>query len=174
MDIFKFNNLIKKIHKDENAFCTIYDFYYKRLVGVLSKKYNREIVEDCVQEFFYSLVKNHIDHGYIKNPTSWMFVCCINLIKTKLRQDTRYEHVIAMLPTTEEFLKEESNSELFFAIQQLDKRSQDIIVYYYFYGYSLREIADILNVNYALVRKAHTRILKKLKKFLTEVSQFGG
>ena len=51
-------------------------------------------------------------------------------------------------------------------ISSLDERTCNILVKYYIEGYSLKEIAESLNLNYNTVRTIQNRGLRKLRKIL--------
>lgn len=56
--------------------------------------------------------------------------------------------------------------ELADVIRSLGETDRDIIIYKYGAGYSLKEIADIMELNYDAVSKRHQRALKKVKTVL--------
>ena len=52
------------------------------------------------------------------------------------------------------------------AIKGLDETSRKLIYLHYWEGYSLRETAEILGIDYAAIRKRHGRIKAKLRNLL--------
>lgn len=53
-------------------------------------------------------------------------------------------------------------------LSKLSKEEADIIILFWFCGYSLDEIAKTLRKSYAAVAKQHERSKEKLKKFLSD------
>lgn len=171
MDSKEFNKLLKKINKNSRAFEKIYKFYFSRVVRYLSIKYNQALAEDAVQEFFIKL-QEHAQHcKYIECPTAWVYKCCENIAKNKLRQDKRYTYIEKLDEMIfEQRYEVELYGELYEAIKKLDISSQKIIKMHYSEGYSYLEMAHIFNANYNTIRQKHSRALKKLKNFLKDVT----
>lgn len=171
MDAKEFNKLLKKICGDDNAFEIIYKFYFSRVVRYLSVKYNSVLAEDATQEFFINLKSLAERYEYIEQPTAWVYKCCENNAKNKVRQNKRYTYIEELDELVfEQRYEEEIYGDLYEAIKRLDSSSQKLIRMHYFEGYSHLEIAQIMNENYSAIRKKHSRTLKKLKKLLKDVT----
>ncbi len=157
----EFNKLIKKVAVDKNALIKIYDFYYRRITYFLSRTYSREFSEDCAQEFFLSLLKKPVS-DYVKNPTAWVYRCCLNIAKDKIVKENKYTEL-----KSDEKVDFESSIEnfgdLYDKLKMLDKEEFEIVRLVYWDGYNLKEVAEILGVSHASVRKRYSRIIKKLK-----------
>ena len=54
------------------------------------------------------------------------------------------------------------------ALSKLSKDEADIIILFWFCGYSLEDVAKTLHKSYAAVAKQHERAKEKLKKFLSD------
>ena len=65
-------------------------------------------------------------------------------------------------------METETIKEIFDLIENEEDRK--IIYYIYWLGYNSNEISKILGINRATIRKRHSRIIKKLKKYLTDVT----
>lgn len=171
MDSKEFNKLLKKINKSDNALEKIYKFYFSRVVRYLSVKYNKMLAEDAVQDFFIKLYDLAQRLEYIDHPTAWIYRCCENIAKNKLRQDKKYAYIKALDERIfEQCYELEIYGELYDAIKKLDISSQKVIKMHYSEGYSYLEMAHILNENYNTIRQKHRRALKKLKNLLNEVT----
>lgn len=172
MDSKEFNKLLKKISKSDRAFEKLYNFYFSRVVRYLSIKYNQMLAEDAVQEFFMKLNELAQRFEYIEQPTAWVYRCCENIAKNKLRQDKKYAYIEVLDERIfEQCYEVELYGELYDAIKKLDLSSQVVIKMHYSEGYSYLEMADILNENYNTIRQKHSRALKKLKNFLKDVTK---
>lgn len=111
-------------------------------------------------------MENGAASEYIENPTVWVFTCCENIIKTKL---SKLRKEVPLDNDVEDKMQQivVDNMEILNgALKILDDISARIIIYHYYYGYSFKELAQLLGVNYATVRKKHERAIKKIKNFL--------
>ena len=81
----EFRKLILRINQDERAFEKLYNYYFGKIVYSLSLKYGEALAKDVTQEFFLKLINNpHIANG-VEHPNAWMFTCCENLAKNKIK-----------------------------------------------------------------------------------------
>lgn len=163
METRRFNRLLNSIKIDVNAFDELYRFYGRRIVFRLSGIYGQELAEDVSHDFFLKLITENKDYGYIEKPTSWVYTCCENIAKTRIRLDSKYE-----LLNEEAVCKdiELENLEIKKALDNLDDVTRRIIELFYWDGYNLEEISEILHIKYATIRKKHSRAKAKLKKLL--------
>ena len=53
-------------------------------------------------------------------------------------------------------------------LSALDKTSQTILYMHFWEGYSLKEVADVLGIEYANLRKRVSRAYAELKKFFSK------
>ncbi len=60
--------------------------------------------------------------------------------------------------------------DLYFVIKKLDVTEQKITEMYYWEGYKLKEIAEILGLKYSSVKQKHKRLIKKIKNSLLDVT----
>ena len=67
----------------------------------------------------------------------------------------------------ENVIKEESLSELCDALESLDERSRDLIIFHYYKGLTLKEIAEKMSISYSYAKLLHNNALAKLKDFLS-------
>lgn len=171
MNAKDFNGLLKKMRKDGNAFENVYNYYFSRVVRYLSLKFNKFLAEDSVQEFFVKL-KDIAEQGeYIEFPTAWIYKCCENIAKNKIKQEYKYTYVEELDELAfEQIYEEELYGELYHAIKSLDFSAQRIIRMHYWEGYSYIEIAHETNENYNTIRQKHRRALKTLKKLVKDVT----
>lgn len=171
MDAKEFNRLLKKITKNYNAFEKIYMYYFSRVVRYLSIKYNQMLAEDAVQEFFSKLKEFAKLGKYVEYPTSWIYKCCENIAKNKIKQEIKYSYIIEQdRREFEQKYEEELYDELYDAIKLLNASTQVVLRMHYWEGYSLIEIAHELNANYNTIKQKHKRALSALKKLIKDVT----
>lgn len=162
MEKRKFNAILKRIKKDDEAFTELYQYYARRIIFHLTPIYGRELAEDVLHEFFLKLLAEKTEFQYIERPTTWVYRCCDNIAKTRIRLDSKYEALYDDADHREFY----ESIEVKLGIEKLDPLSKKIIFMYYWEGYNLEEISDLLKLKYATVRKRHSRAISKLKKIL--------
>lgn len=172
MDAFEFNHHLKHLKTNVHSVEKLYDFYYSRIIQYLSKKYGCELAKDVAQEFFINLFNISEKQGYVSYPTSWVYTCCDNIAKRKVCYESRCVPT-ADMRVKDDFLSEEQlYGDLYAVIKLLDDDSQRIIKLFYWEGYSLKEISQILDIKPATIRKKHIRAIKKMKKLINDVTKF--
>lgn len=167
MTAFEFNRLLSKIKVNDEAFLTIYNYYYPRIILHMRSKYPDISAEDVAQDFFICLL-NVKSFKYIFNPKAWVYKSCVNIAKKYFIGMNRVEiehcqlkvedYAIENLVVTEEI------NNIFDILG--DDLTQKIFYLYYWEGYNLREISELLNQNKSTVKQKHVRGLKRLKKKL--------
>lgn len=124
---------------------------------------NREDAEDIAQEAFLRLFNSDAEFKTDENTKAWLIRVSINLAKdmlksswfkgrTELDRDIPYEN------------KEESI--MFDCIQRLKPEYCSVILLFYYEGYSVKEIAEILRISPTLVTTRLSRARKRLKEML--------
>lgn len=168
MDKKKFNLLLDSYKTDRNSFIELYEYYFHRIVYHISIKFGKTFAEDIAQEFFVKLMRIQIDEP-VEYPTTWVYTVCDNLAKSLIKKYKSYEEL-----TGNEYYELQSDiSErevIRSAMKDLDEIDKKIVGMFYWEGYSLKEIADILKLSYEMVKKRHARLLKKLNKNLKKLS----
>lgn len=87
MDERSFNYFLKNIHKKQ-CFDKLYDFYYRRIVLHINRRFNMgTLSEDVAQECFMKLLEKK-DFKHIEYYTSWIYKICENIALRKLNQET--------------------------------------------------------------------------------------
>lgn len=139
---------------------------YKDDVLRLAFSYTGKITdaEDITQNVFiklYDNIEKFNDEGHIKN---WCLRVTINECKNLnfsswkrkiYSMDADYRKKEISLDNTNETLKE--------ALFELPKKERTIIYLYYYEGYKVKEIADILNMKPATIQTILSQSRKKLK-----------
>lgn len=165
MDARKFNKLISRI-ETQKAFSVLYEYYFPKIVSHIYFQFKkRELGEDVAQEFFLKLLHKK-PSDYIEHPNAWVYVSCDNIAKDFLSDEKRYNmaYSTAEVDKQDELFKKVLYGEYRQQIEQLDEDTRRIILMYFYEGYSLKEIAATLEINYSTVRQKCSRGLKKLKK----------
>lgn len=171
MDVLVFNYYLKNLKKSSNSLERLYEFYYCRIIYHLGRVYGYELAKDVAQEFFINLLSISEKQGFVTNPTAWVYACCENIAKRKVQYESRY--VLNDENQQQSVFKSEAElyGDLYDVIKQLDDQSQKILKLFYWEGYNLKEIAQILGIKPATIRQKHSRAIKKMKKALNDVTK---
>lgn len=167
---------LKKLNKEERAFL---ENLYKYEGMVLNIAYNHvgnyHDAEDITHDTYEKIAKYR--HKIIGAPENeqiaYLIVVTRSCARDKYRKNRReselFAHLDERITDSEDidFLQiEASDSGLFAALRQLPKDSTDILLLRSFYGYEVREIADMLGLKesstYQRLRKAKSELLELL------------
>ena len=135
---------VRTIHDIEDLTSDVFVKVYEKL-----EKFDGE--KASVSTWVYTITRNTVIDFYRTNKT------CEELPETLVSDDGVDENVI----------KEESLSELCDALESLDERSRDLIIFHYYKGLTLKEIAEKMSISYSYAKLLHNNALAKLKDFLS-------
>lgn len=135
---------VRNIHDIEDLTNDVFVKVYEKL-----EKFDGE--KASVSTWVYTITRNTVIDFYRTNKT------CEELPETLVSDDGVDENVI----------KEESLSELCDALESLDERSRDLIIFHYYKGLTLKEIAEKMSISYSYAKLLHNNALAKLKDFLS-------
>lgn len=127
--------------------------------------YNIPDAEDVVQDVFLKLLKSNKAFESMEHVKAWLIRVtvnqCLDYKKSFYRKNVvSLENQVIPLKENEQCIIEE--------IFQLPTEESSIIYMYYYEGYTIREIAEILGKKQNTVNSKLTRARKKLKKLLLE------
>lgn len=169
MNNIKFNSMIRRLGSSEKAFNEIYAEFFPLLVRHLERKFKGQSIDaDAIaQDTFLKLMNTKIK-DYINNPVGWLYTVCDRLAYTALDRIPQTQEL------TEEAVADDTlnhyfgSEELIHRLGELDSQSAEILCLHYYEGYSLKEIAAKLNLNYNTVRQKCSRAKKYLAQFKDE------
>jgi len=157
----------------------MYDEYFPKIYNyVFFKVLHRQSAEDIVSTVFLKVVENldKFDEG--KAPFNvWIFSIAHNALidfyrikKNTISIDNEDDPVEIPVDFEQQcdLIKDEERRILYGALTQTDIRTREIISLKYYGGFSIREIAAMLNINESTASTIHTRGISKLKKILGE------
>ena len=122
----------------------------------------RDVVHDVFMAYYFVLD----DKKVIKDAKNWLIRCTINKGVDFLRKNKRNisDETVEKSENTSQTIDNQldiiSISNL---ISKLDSKDQSLVVLYS-EGYSYKEIAEIIGMNFNSVGKTLSRILKKLRR----------
>ncbi len=147
----------------ETLFTEIYSNYYNDVFRLAySYTLNRSDAEDILQQTFTKLYKNINQFNETnKVVKKWLFRVTINDSKNYLLSAWKRKN--AFQEDFELFgIKEEENT-LFYDLKKIPKKYRITIYLYYFEGYKIKEIADILKTTESNIKQRLKRGKEKLK-----------
>lgn len=154
----------------DKQFIRIFNLY-KNDIYRLAYSYTKNISDsdDITQNTFIKLY-NHIDilNKQDQDIKKWLVKVTINECKTFLLSSWK-KKIIAFTEKEENTLSTTlPDNDLLEAILQLSKKYRTIIFLYYYEGYKIKEISEILNISVTNVQTILSRARKKLKEILKE------
>ena len=148
--------------------------------NVLAKKYMDKIfrlafsylksyadADDITQNVLLSLYRTEYEFENEDHVRNWLMKVTVNECRKFWRRPFRSHENIDDYAETLVF-EDQSYRELFEAIMRLDKKSRLIVILYYIEGYSIKEIAEILEIPAGTVGTRLSRARMQLKQYLKE------
>lgn len=151
----------------ENDIFTGYVKQYHKSVFRLAYSYvkNRENAEDICQEAFVKLLDYRGEFSSDEDCKRWLMRVVINLSKNLLKsyRFSRTEELSEDIP-----LESSEDGELLALVKSLPSKYGEVIHLFYYEGYSVNEIAEILDISQTAVTSRLSRGREKLKSLLME------
>lgn len=129
---------------------------------------NVQGAEDVTQDVFIKLFKCKRDFPTREDEKAWLIRVTINASKDVLKSAWLKRTV----PIQNEIpFEHQEQSDLFYAVHQLEPKYRSVIHLYYYEDYSIKEIARILAIKESAIQTRLYRARKKLEKILVEEFQ---
>lgn len=164
------------MHLFKELFSLIYSDLYNFIYSIAL---NQHLAEDILQETAIIGYKNFDDLKDKDKFKSWIFTIAKREAIRKIRQNSR--EIIMIQPEQYQNLVRDSSIEMAVfednvethmavieALKKLPPEYKDIIDLVYYSGFSLTEVAEMMNSNYNAIKSRHLRALQMLKKILEE------
>ncbi|MBQ3416911.1 MAG: sigma-70 family RNA polymerase sigma factor [Ruminococcus sp.] len=137
----------------------------------------REDAEDLFQTTWEKAIRNIRRYDAEKPFEKWLFAICVNTYRDKVRRYERgkiwkfpsaeeQEKVIISIPSEEK--DADTSIVLKDAVKKLTPPLREAIVLYYYRGYSVLELAELLNIPEGTVKSRLSTARKQLRKELSE------
>lgn len=121
--------------------------------------------EDIVQETYIKLINSNMDFNNEEHLKAWLIRVTINKCKDHFKSSWFIKTVL--ISESMDFLAPEEKG-IMNAIFSLDRKYRNVIYLYYYEGYSIKEIATILNKNANTISSLLQRARKNLKTIILE------
>lgn len=170
---------------DEAAFVDIYKTYANKLYNYGAKFCSdRELVKDCLQDFFIYLRRNRETLGDTTSIKFYLFKSfrrrVIDYIQSRATEQKKNQiasvfqlqvevsHEVKYIDLQ---LHEQQLEKLNKAINSLSEKEREAVFYYFYEGLSYKDIAEILNFTHiASARRLIYKALASIKEMLIAVS----
>jgi len=167
---------------DEQAFTHIYT-NYSRILFLYGCKYSadKELVRDCLQDFFLYLKKNRLGFGATNSIKLYLLKAFRRRVLDYLKKDRIHLNIVE--PAEYPHFGIESSIEAVFinkqikaeqldrlnkALKTLDRIELDVIYYFYFKGMSYEQIAEIFKFSHvSSARRVMYRSLRQLRVYFS-------
>lgn len=159
------------INKDRKSFDILYKNYSSALYGV-ALRITRidEVAEDVLQESFVKIYKNIHKYDESKGTLfTWILNICRNSAIDKIRYGREFKNVpfdsldLNISNDTNPEV-ELANSELWALLDKLDNGHKEVLKLSYYFGYSHKEISEILKIPFGTVKSKIRIAIRELRK----------
>ena len=171
---------------DKRAFDELYNRYSSVLFGYFNKMLwrDREKAEDLVHDIFAKIIVNPLAFDVSRSFKTWLFAVACNMCKNEYkRKEVRKNTSIGI----DSHISVSSDTNVFNEVQdrifmsafdesliQLDDKHRDVFTLRHLQGFSLKEIADVLEINEGTVKSrlfyATKQLAEKLKEYQVVLS----
>lgn len=139
---------------------------------VKGKIQNQQDVGDLVSSIFVKVYQNIGSFDEEKaSMSTWIYVITRNAVIDYFKAQKTVCELPEILEYTEEgfedILKKETLAELAEALEQLEQRRRDLIILHYYSGYTLKQVAEKMQMSYANAKIIHAKALRELKKLMS-------
>jgi len=167
---------------DEKALETIILTYTNYVGTVIANQLGgfseQSTVEELASDVFFSLWQNRLTLKGC-NLKSWLGTAARNKAKNYIRsrrivfEELNEDTIICSDDNAFDKLEaKEQNEVIMKALSRLEKSEQDILIRYYFYNQTTKQISDETKINYETVKSKLNRSRKKLKDIFEKGGYF--
>lgn len=149
----------------ENVVKVYADTVYRVALNIVR---NVEDSKDVMQNVFLRYYKKQNTFENEEHIKAWLIRVAVNESKRLLKINSKNQSVPLDEVTNTLFAETSEESDIFKEVMKLDDKYRTVIFLYYFEGYDVKEIAQILRRNAATVRTQLSRARELLKKNLKE------
>lgn len=150
----------------------IYTAYKEKVFRYIrGKVQNLHDAEDLTSSVFLKILSNLDTFDERKASLStWIYRVTQNTVTDWFRTNRIQPEVPEDLPSgenlEEDYLREETLGELAAALGKMETREKDLLILHYYNGYTLKEIAGMMSLSYAMIKIIHKSALGNLRRSL--------
>lgn len=117
--------------------------------------------EDILQEVFLTLLLKNPKFKSEEHKRNWLLRVAIN--KSKDYHRSFWKKNIEVTEKQTELVSDEKEAEIQGYIDALPKKYRDVIILHYFFGYSVKEVSEILRIGESSVKMRLSRARSKIR-----------
>lgn len=156
--------LIKRVqNKDVNAFRELVHLYQQKVYTTsLYILGNPEDAQEATQDTFLKVYKYITNFKFNSKFSTWLYTISRNSCLDKVKKNPYValeEHTLKKLKT-----EQDKPSEMLDFVSLLPENYKEMIILYFYTGFSYQEIADILNMSLSNVKTSMFRAKKMLRE----------
>ncbi|NJO00989.1 MAG: sigma-70 family RNA polymerase sigma factor [Bacteroidia bacterium] len=143
----------------QNAFKTIYQKYFNLLFNYCLKfTADRSLIQDCIQDLFITIHKNHSNLGPTNSIKNYLFISIRRKLLRYLQKENKFiykdkvhwECLLYDVPIEYELVEEQEKKQnlarLKYLLEKLPRRQKQALYYYYYENFSYQEVAEIMEM----------------------------
>lgn len=165
IDVIEFNTLLKGIRKDDVYSFECFYLKYAQIIFNTAFGYVGKLglAEDVLNEVMLKIVKlAKMRRRKIKNPMALLHTITKNYCLNLLRENKKYT-LSDKIYLEDNFNKEESEMMFYDYLKVLSERDRMVVILKIVYGYTFKEIAEILKISDSNAEKIFYRAKEKIK-----------
>lgn len=149
----------------------IYSDYRSKVFGYIRSRVNSvQDAEDIVADVFLKVYEKLESYDESKASLStWIYTITRNTLTDYYRTRKAFDEIQELseddASTEDDVCHAEMLEILAKALEALDERERDIVVFRYYFNKQLKDIAAQMGISYAYVRVLHNRALQNLRLF---------
>jgi RNA polymerase sigma-70 factor (ECF subfamily) len=165
-----FDKAIDQIQVREQTERLLHEYGNNILRLAYSYLHNMSDAEDALQDVLIQFIKTTPKFENVEHEKAWLMRVSINISKNKItynkirKTDQLHENLAAA--------EREDLAMVWDAAKKLDVKYSEVIHLYYYQGYSIVQVAELLSKNESTIRSLLKRARMKLKAVLMEVYDF--
>jgi len=162
----------------------VYSYFYKKYVEKLFAygmqfTSNRELVKDCIQDVFVKIYNNRSNLNKTTHVKAYLFLALKNTLFNFFEKEKIHYCIDTMEPVfyteytiEDRMIADEQENEwknkVNHLLEMLTPRQREVIYYRYMEGMELKDICELMGMNYQSVHNLIQRSIKKMKSVLAK------
>ncbi len=146
----------------------IYAEYFEKVTGYIrSHIENDQDREDIASEVFLKVYAKLDSYDERKASLStWIYIITKNTVIDYYKSRKSCDPLTESIAAEEKRDMDSALDDLADALAQLGERERDLIILHYYSGYTLKSVADMMNISYIYAKVIHKNALNELRTLM--------
>jgi RNA polymerase sigma-70 factor (ECF subfamily) len=166
--------VIERSLAEPELFTVVFDRYYRRVYGFLSRRVGRSVADDLAAETFVRAFERRASFDTsVERALPWLLGIAVNLLAHHRRSEARHIRALASSASEQRVAEEggsvadrELNERLVAGLERLDDYDREVLLLYAWGELRYEEIAAALSIPTGTVRSRLSRARRKLRQAL--------